>query len=110
MSIARSISRAKATSAGRVDKPAGDAVGFATAGGGGADFLDSLRALVWPINNGTRKHTAIAVNEKINVLLRLDISDRLAGKQRLCSSGAKQLTGCGIHFVDVNGHYALTKN
>jgi len=64
-------------SAGRIDNnagvAAGVAVGLATADGGAADFLDSFRALVWPINNGTRKHAAMATIEKNNVLWRLDI-------------------------------------
>lgn len=76
-------------SAGRVDKSVGVGVGFAAAGGGGLGLLDSFLALVWPINNGTRKHAAVAANEKSKILLRFDIWDGLAGEQRLGSSGAK---------------------
>lgn len=89
MSIVRSISRARATSAASVDKDVGLGAGFAAAGGGVLGLLDSFRALVWPINKGTRKHAAIAANEKSKILLRLDIWDGLAGEQRLGSSGAK---------------------
>jgi hypothetical protein len=46
---------------------------FAAEGAGVADTLGLFRDPVCPINNGTRKHAAIAAIDKMNVVFRLDI-------------------------------------
>src|ERR1700686_4695193 len=112
-SITRSISWASATSAGCFDN---ESVEADTLAGRGADVaevgvLSRDAKLACPISKGTRKHAARATNEKKSVVLCLDIYfNSSAREQGRRAARTQQLARGGIHLLDIDRGYALTKN